>query len=87
MGTWWLPGSETVHYEQQIILPSIKGVITARCCGDGYSTPYNNRNYEPGASSAQQTELLKAEEMWKLLIGGCNQMEEENFFKKREIPA
>lgn len=55
VGTWWLPGSETVHYEQRIILPSIKCVITARCCGDGYTTPYNNRNYEPDVSSAQQS--------------------------------
>lgn len=55
VGTWWLPGTENAHYELWIILHSIKRVITARCCGDGHTTPYNNRNYDPGVSLAQHT--------------------------------
>lgn len=56
VGTWWLPGLESTHYEQRIILHSIKHVITARCCGDGHTTtPYNNCNYDPSVSLAQHT--------------------------------
>lgn len=64
VGTWWWPGSETVHYEQRIILPSIKCVITARCSGDGHTIPCNNHNYEPGEPSAQQTPNFWSQKKW-----------------------